>query len=213
MIIEEINKKNKRTEHLIRCLDILICCVALTVLAPLYFVIGFGVWYSSGLPIIFSQKRVGKSGLEFSIYKFRSMTSSEQRTTVKQSHLEGHRLTKIGNFLRSSNFDELPQLINILRGEMSVVGPRPHELTQDREFTVDFELYKTRKLVRPGLTGWAQVNGYNGPITSTDFIKKRIILDIYWIEHLSLRLYFKIIVKTIFIGLKAFFNFQQNLPD
>ena len=152
--------------------DKLISIFALLILSPLLILIAILVYLDLSSPIIFKQNRVGLHGRVFEIYKFRSMKHSNS-LEVLQAHEETDRISKFGNFLRQSNLDELPQLINILKGDLSVVGPRPHEVSQDRLFSRTIENYTLRQKVKPGLTGYAQVVGLNGPIKSKDQLLQR----------------------------------------
>ena len=182
--------------------DKIISIIALLILSPLLFVIAVCVYFDLGNPIIFKQKRVGLHGKVFEIYKFRSMKNSNS-SEVLQAHEETDRISKFGNFLRNSNFDELPQLINILKGDISVVGPRPHEVSQDRLFSRTLENYTLRHEVLPGLTGLAQVSGLSGPIKSQDQLIQRTEYDISWVNNKSIFLYFKIILSTFLIFVRA----------
>lgn len=181
--------------------DKLISIFALFILSPLLFVIAILVYFDLGSPIIFKQKRVGINGKEFEIYKFRSMKNTKA-LIVLQAHEEKKRISKFAHILRLSNFDELPQLFNILKGDMSVVGPRPHESSHDIIFSKKIKNYKIRQKVKPGLTGLAQINGYAGPIESNFQIIQRVKYDIYWVKKKNFCLYLLIILKTFFLIFK-----------
>lgn len=178
--------------------DKLISIFALLILSPLLLLIAILVYLDLGSPIIFKQNRVGLHGRVFEIYKFRSMKHSNS-LEVLQAHEETERISKFGNILRQSNLDELPQLINILSGSMSVVGPRPHEISQDKYYLETIDGYHLRYKVKPGLTGHAQVNGFSGPIYNKNIILRRVENDIYWVNNKSMVLYFKIIFKTFLL--------------
>ena len=148
-------------------------------------------------PFFFKQKRDGINGEQFYCYKIRSMrvnSISDQTSTVKNDF----RITKIGYFLRKTSLDELPQFFNVLRGEMSVVGPRPHLPSLSIEYQKDVDDYLRRHIVKPGITGLAQVSGYRGEIKKKSDIKNRVRLDIFYIENWSFLLDVKIILMTIF---------------
>ena len=182
--------------------DKIISLFALLILSPLLLFIALFVYFDLGRPIIFKQKRVGLNGKVFEIYKFRSMKHSNS-TEVLQAHEENHRISKFGNYLRLSNFDELPQLINILKGDLSVVGPRPHEISQDRLFSRTIKNYNLRHKVMPGLTGLAQISGLSGPIKSQAQLIQRTEYDITWVNNKSIFLYFIIILRTFMVLVRA----------
>ena len=148
----------------------------------------------------FRQRRGGYNLAEFRIWKFRTMSTLDDGEHVVQAQRNDARLTAIGGFLRRFNLDELPQLINVLKGEMSIVGPRPHALAHDKEATRKIEAYSRRLNVRPGITGWAQVNGFRGPTLTVDLMQARLEHDLYYIENWSLLLDVKILILTLFRG-------------
>ena len=158
-------------------------------------------------PILFKQKRVGRNGRIFHIYKFRSMyidAEERKKELEAQNEMSGlmfkmehdPRITKVGNFLRKTSIDELPQFFNILKGDMSLIGPRPERPQFVEKFKEEIPRYMVKHQVRPGLTGWAQVNGYRGDTS----IRKRIDCDIYYIENWTLGLDIKILILTFFKG-------------
>lgn len=176
-----------------RIFDILCSAFGLIILSPLLLVIAIGVRLSSPGPILFRQTRVGYNRHEFQMLKFRSMRVNDESDS-RWSTAADDRRTAFGSFIRKTSLDELPQLWNVLKGEMSLVGPRPelpHFVDQFRE---SIPLYMVKHQVRPGITGWAQVNGYRGDTS----IEKRIELDLWYIDHWSLWLDLKIIFKTVF---------------
>ena len=193
--------------HLIkRCFDIifsiLIFILLLSWLLPILWVV---VKIDSRGPFFFKQKRDGINGEQFYCYKIRSMrvnTISDQTSTVKNDF----RITKIGYFLRKTSIDELPQFFNVLRGEMSVVGPRPHINIQTKNYISNIDNYLTRNSVKPGITGLAQVSGYRGEVKKKSDIVNRVRLDIFYIENWSFLLDVKIILMTIFNVFKG----QEN---
>ncbi len=167
-------------------------------LSPLWFFpIAFLVKLSSPGPILFKQLRTGRDGKDFWCYKFRSMRVNVDCDRV-QATRHDPRKTRVGNFLRRSNLDELPQFINIFRGDMSVVGPRPHMLKHTEDYSHAIDKYMVRHYVKPGLTGWAQVNGYRGETKEDWQMQKRVEFDIWYLENWSFGLDMKIIFQTIY---------------
>jgi len=185
-----------------RIFDIVVSASALVLTAPLMVVLTALVRMSSPGPIFFRQKRYGIAGKEFYVYKLRSMVVTQQELADKlQAKREDGRITPVGRFLRRTSFDELPQLYNVLRGQMSVVGPRPHPVYLDEKHRLLLETYMWRYKVKPGITGWAQVNGWRGETDTLEKMKKRIEHDIYYIEHWSLWFDLKILWLTFWKGL------------
>jgi undecaprenyl-phosphate galactose phosphotransferase/putative colanic acid biosynthesis UDP-glucose lipid carrier transferase len=154
-------------------------------------------------PVIFRQNRKGFNGREFVIFKFRTMTVQENGQTVLQATRGDSRITSLGRLLRSTSIDELPQLFNVLNGDMSVVGPRPHALAHDSYFEGLLSEYAFRHHVKPGITGWAQCNGARGATPSIEHISERVKLDLWYINNWSLRLDVLIMIKTAFEVLKS----------
>ncbi|WP_211455040.1 undecaprenyl-phosphate glucose phosphotransferase [Collimonas antrihumi] len=181
-------------------LDKLFAIVALTGLAPLFAVIAVCIKASSPGPVFFRQARLGLNGKKFMVYKFRSMKVHQERDTVTQATQGDPRVTRIGQFLRSTSFDELPQFINVLLGDMSVVGPRPHALKHNEIYEELLELYMARHRVKPGITGWAQIHGLRGETDTVDKMEKRVEFDLHYIQHWSLLMDFRILVWTTFRG-------------
>ena len=168
---------------------------------PLMLVIGLGVKLSSSGPMLFKQKRNGWDGKEINIYKFRTMeVHDEPNDTITQAMVGDERITRFGMFLRRTSIDELPQLYNVLQGRMSLVGPRPHAVQHNLDYREKIDQYMLRHKVKPGITGWAQINGFRGETNTVDKMKKRIEYDIYYIENWSLWLDLKILFLTIFKG-------------
>ncbi|MCL4123534.1 UNVERIFIED_CONTAM: hypothetical protein GTU68_043977 [Idotea baltica] len=172
--------------------------IALIILLPVMLIVAIGVRFTSRGPIFFSQERVSYDGNPFKIYKFRSMTTDAEKDGPAWTTPGDSRVTKIGKFLRSTSLDELPQLFNVLKGDMSMVGPRPERPVYIEQFKERVPHYMLRHKVPAGITGWAQVHGWRGD-TSID---KRVKFDLYYIENWSLFLDFKILILTIFKGLK-----------
>jgi exopolysaccharide biosynthesis polyprenyl glycosylphosphotransferase len=149
-------------------------------------------------PVIFRQNRKGFNGREFVMFKFRTMTVQENGPAVAQATREDPRVTPIGRLLRSASIDELPQLLNVLMGEMSLIGPRPHALAHDDYFEKILGDYAFRHHVKPGITGWAQCNGARGATPTVEHISERVKLDLWYINNWSLWLDIQIIIKTAF---------------
>ena len=181
-----------------RAQDILLSSLALVALSPLLLVTYAAIWIDSpGASPIFTQQRVGRNGKLFKMYKFRTMyVQTEEEERKGWTHKDDPRITKIGRFLRKTSLDEFPQLFNVLKGDMSLVGPRPERPQYVEKFREEIPRYMIKHQVRPGLTGWAQVNGYRGDTS----IKKRIEHDLYYIENWTLGLDFKILFLTFFKG-------------
>ncbi len=175
------------------CFSLVISIFILSWLMPILWVI---VKLESKGPLIFKQKREGINGTEFVCYKFRSMKINSQSDKVHATKNDV-RITKIGAFLRKTSMDELPQFINVLFGDMSVVGPRPHLETLSLEYQKDVNDYLKRHIVKPGITGLAQISGYRGEIKKKSDIKNRVRLDIFYIENWSFFLDIKIIIQTV----------------
>ena len=177
--------------------DRVLSFIILVLISPLMLLIAFLVKLSSPGPIFYRQKRVGWNGEEFEMFKFRSMpVNAEVQTGAVWATAKDNRATKIGSLLRKTSLDELPQFINVLKGDMSIVGPRPERLVFVEKFRHEIPMYMQKHLVKAGITGWAQVNGWRGDTS----LEKRIEYDLYYINHWSLGFDLKIIFLTIFKG-------------
>jgi exopolysaccharide biosynthesis polyprenyl glycosylphosphotransferase len=165
---------------------------------PLLAAAAVAIKFDSPGPIIFRQRRNGFNGKVFVIYKFRSMTVLEDGPAIVQASKGDRRTTRIGKFLRQSSVDELPQLLNVIKGDMSLVGPRPHALAHDDKYGQQIANYAFRHHVKPGITGWAQVNGYRGETRRVEHMAKRIELDLWYINNWSIVLDLKILLRTFF---------------
>ena len=178
--------------------DLALGSVALFLVALPMLIVALAVKLTSRGPVFFKQKRYGRGGREIEVYKFRSMTVAENGPMVTQATKNDARITPVGAFLRRSSLDELPQLFNVLRGDMSLVGPRPHAVAHNVSYERRIVEYALRHQVRPGITGWAQVQGWRG---ETDTLRKmvyRVEHDLYYIRHWSLWLDIKIMWLTVF---------------
>jgi len=171
-------------------------CFLITLFPVMYAIFGILIKLSSSGPIIFKQTRTGIYGKNFDCYKFRSMKMNENAND-KQAEKDDPRTTKIGQFLRRSNLDEIPQFYNVLIGDMSVVGPRPHMLMHTELYSSFIGEYMVRHLIKPGITGWAQINGYRGETKTTEQMESRVRCDVWYLENWSFFLDLKIILITI----------------
>jgi putative colanic acid biosynthesis UDP-glucose lipid carrier transferase len=180
--------------------DKVFAMVALILLAPLFIVIAICIKYSSPGPIFFKQPRLGLNGKKFNVYKFRTMKVHHEHGVVAQATKNDPRITPIGGFLRRTSLDELPQFINVLLGDMSVVGPRPHALQHNEMYKGLLELYMLRHRVKPGITGWAQIHGHRGETDTVDKMAKRVQFDLHYIQNWSLWMDIQIIIWTAFKG-------------
>jgi exopolysaccharide biosynthesis polyprenyl glycosylphosphotransferase len=179
-----------------RLLDVLGAGLGLLLLAPVFFAISAAICIDSPGPVFFRQKRGGFNGRVFHILKFRTMRVLEDGPCISQATRDDDRVTRVGRFLRHSSLDELPQLINVLRGAMSLVGPRPHALAHDNEYRSLISGYPFRQYVKPGMTGWAQVNGFRGETPTVACMKRRVDLDLWYARNWSLWLDLRILFST-----------------
>jgi len=180
-----------------RISDIIIACVIIVLISPLLLAIAIGVKLSSPGPVLFKQRRNGLDGHEIVVYKFRSMRTMEDGEVVRQATRNDPRVTRFGAFLRRTSFDELPQFFNVLQGTMSIVGPRPHAVTHNKEYRQIIKAYMVRHKVKPGITGWAQVNGQRGETDTVEKMRMRVEYDLEYLRNWSLALDLKIIASTI----------------
>ena len=180
--------------------DLILGSLALLLFSPLMLAIALAIKLTSPGPVFFRQKRYGLHKQPFLIWKFRTMTVCEDGDHIEQARRNDPRVTPVGAFLRRTSLDELPQLFNVLKGEMSLVGPRPHAISHDEAFRKLVPRYDERFQVRPGMTGWAQVNGYRGEIKTLEELQKRIEHDLYYIENWSLWFDLKILWLTVWRG-------------
>ena len=185
-----------------RLSDIVIAGVLLFLVTPLILVIAIGVKLSSPGPVLFKQRRYGLDGQEIIVYKFRSMRVTEDGATVTQATINDTRVTPFGQLIRKTSLDELPQFFNVIQGRMSVVGPRPHAVTHNEMYRKLIKGYMIRHKVKPGITGWAQVNGYRGETKTIESMKSRIDYDLEYLKKWSISLDIRIILKTISLVFK-----------
>tara|TARA_R110000744_G_scaffold110467_7_gene208382 strand:+ start:3832 stop:5235 length:1404 start_codon:yes stop_codon:yes gene_type:complete len=178
--------------------DILLASTILLLISIPLLIIAIAVKATSKGPIIFKQRRYGLNGKDIKVYKFRSMTVTENSDVVTQATKNDVRITKLGAFLRRTSLDELPQFVNVLQGKMSVVGPRPHAAAHNEEYRKAVAYYMLRHKIRPGITGWAQINGWRGETDTIEKMEMRIKYDLDYIRRWSLWMDAKIVFFTIF---------------
>jgi Undecaprenyl-phosphate glucose phosphotransferase len=188
-----------------RTFDIVCATLGLIILSPLLLVVSIAIKLDSRGPVLFPQIRHGFNNEEIKVFKFRSMSCMDDGRTFKQAVEDDPRVTRIGRIIRKTNIDELPQLINVLQGTMSIVGPRPHATAHNSLFSHLIAPFSRRHSVKPGITGWAQVNGYRGATDTLEKMQRRIEFDLEYIDHWSFLLDMKIVVMTIF-SKKAYMN-------
>ncbi|ADI30643.1 undecaprenyl-phosphate glucose phosphotransferase [Methylotenera versatilis] len=186
-----------------RTADIAFSLAILILILPILIIIAIGVKLSSPGPVIFKQRRYGLDGKEILVYKFRSMSVCEDGGAVTQATKNDQRVTKLGAFLRKSSLDELPQFINVLQGRMSVVGPRPHAVSHNEMYRKLIKGYMIRHKVKPGITGWAQVNGLRGETETLDKMKARIDFDLEYLRNWSPKLDIYIVFRTVSVVFKG----------
>jgi putative colanic acid biosynthesis UDP-glucose lipid carrier transferase len=177
--------------------DRFLASIALVLLSPIILAGAIAIKLDSSGPVLYRQRRFGQDRAIFIIYKFRTMRVMEEGQSIRQATAHDPRITAVGRILRRTGIDEIPQLFNVIRGEMSLVGPRPHALVHDLEFARTIEHYWLRTCVRPGITGWAQIHGHHGEIRSHEDVEVRLAHDLYYIANRSFLLDLKILVRTI----------------
>ncbi|HEY8708693.1 MAG TPA: undecaprenyl-phosphate glucose phosphotransferase, partial [Burkholderiaceae bacterium] len=180
-----------------RISDIVLGTIILIFISPMLLAIAIGVKLTSSGPVIFKQRRNGLDGGEIVVYKFRSMTAQDNGPVVRQAIKDDPRITRFGAFIRRTSLDELPQFINVLQGRMSIVGPRPHAVAHNEEYRRLIKAYMVRHKVKPGITGWAQVNGHRGETDTIEKMQARVEYDLEYLRNWSLGLDLQIIVRTI----------------
>jgi putative colanic acid biosysnthesis UDP-glucose lipid carrier transferase len=180
-----------------RVSDVVLASLILLLISPLLLAVALAVKLSSPGPVIFRQRRYGLDGEEIVVYKFRTMTVTEDGDVIRQASRNDNRVTRIGAILRRTSIDELPQFLNVLQGRMSIVGPRPHAVAHNEMYRRLIKSYMVRHKVRPGITGWAQVNGFRGETDSLEKMEGRIRCDLEYLRNWSLRLDLFIIWRTV----------------
>ncbi|MEK7357424.1 MAG: exopolysaccharide biosynthesis polyprenyl glycosylphosphotransferase, partial [Bdellovibrionota bacterium] len=181
--------------------DRILAAIILVLISPLLLVIAIALRLDSKGPVLFKQRRHGWDGKIINVYKFRSMVIHEEEDgQLTQATRNDARVTRIGAFLRRTSLDELPQFYNVLQGRMSIVGPRPHAMAHNEFYKDQVEHYFQRLKVKPGITGWAQVNGWRGETDTLEKMQKRVEYDLYYIQNWSLWFDLKIIALTVFRG-------------
>jgi Undecaprenyl-phosphate glucose phosphotransferase len=196
----------KQTGRIVkRCCDLVGATFGLILLAPLLFIVAITIKLDSRGSVFFRQDRHGFNNETIRVFKFRTMTATEDGRAFTQAKRHDPRVTRVGRLLRKSNIDELPQLLNVFMGEMSIIGPRPHPVSMNHNFERHISNLSRRHIVKPGITGWAQVNGYRGETDTIEKMERRFEYDIYYIENWSLVLDAKILAMTLF-SKKAYSN-------
>jgi putative colanic acid biosynthesis UDP-glucose lipid carrier transferase len=180
-----------------RLSDMLIGAAVLLLAAPLMLLIAIGVKFSSPGPVIFKQRRNGLDGEEIIVYKFRTMRATDNGPVIRQATADDARVTKLGRILRRTSLDELPQFINVLQGRMSIVGPRPHAVAHNEMYRRQIKAYMVRHKARPGITGWAQVNGLRGETDTLDKMRERVAYDLEYLRNWSLAADLRIMWRTL----------------
>jgi putative colanic acid biosynthesis UDP-glucose lipid carrier transferase len=177
--------------------DIVLSLLVLFLTSPLLLAIALGVKLGSPGPVLFKQRRNGLDGREITVFKFRTMTAQDDGPMIVQARRNDPRVTRFGAFLRRTSLDELPQFINVLQGQMSIVGPRPHAVAHNEIYRHAIKAYMVRHRVRPGITGWAQVNGLRGETDSVERMQARVEYDLAYVRNWSVWLDLRIIARTV----------------
>jgi undecaprenyl-phosphate galactose phosphotransferase/putative colanic acid biosynthesis UDP-glucose lipid carrier transferase len=185
-----------------RCFDVVGATSMLLLFSPLLLLTALLLKLDSDGPALFFQTRNGFNNRKFRIVKFRTMHVIEDGNVIRQATRADPRVTRLGHWLRRTNIDELPQLFNVLCGDMSLVGPRPHAAAHNSEYEKLIADYAFRHHVKPGITGWAQVNGYRGETATTDLMSKRVELDRWYVSNWSMWLDIAILFRTLILGLQ-----------
>lgn len=202
MSLQEPPLKSRFNRLLKRAFDLTVSSVVLVLSPIVYIPVAIAIKLSSPGPVFFKQKRTGLYGREFYCYKFRTMKVNVDADNL-QATKDDPRKTRVGEFLRHTSIDELPQFINVFKGDMSIVGPRPHMLKHTEEYSKLIDTYMVRHAVKPGITGWAQVTGYRGQTEELWQMEGRVEKDIWYIEHWSFALDLKIMAFTVINAIKG----------
>jgi putative colanic acid biosynthesis UDP-glucose lipid carrier transferase len=181
-------------------LDVVVAAIALVLLAPVLVVIALAIKRDSPGPVLFRQTRHGRNEQEFKLLKFRTMRIMEDGDRIEQARRDDPRVTRVGRFLRRTSLDELPQLVNVLRGEMSLVGPRPHAVAHNRQYGALISGYRGRHRVKPGITGLAQISGLRGETRDPELMRQRVETDLQYIDNWSIWLDLRILLLTPILG-------------
>jgi putative colanic acid biosysnthesis UDP-glucose lipid carrier transferase len=192
LVVPEIPK----TIETKRALDLAIALPLVVVLLPLLALVSLAIALDSRGPLLFCQRRTGLNGQTFGIFKFRSMHVLEDDDAVIQATENDARITRVGRVIRKLSLDELPQIFNVIAGDMSLIGPRPHAVAHDDFYGARISSYAIRQTVKPGITGWAQVNGARGATPTLDIMQRRVDFDVWYVHHVSLALDLKILLHT-----------------
>ena len=182
----------------------------IVVTAPIMAAIAVAIKFDNSGPVLFRQRRYGRDHRIFKVVKFRTMTVVEDRNDGRHVMLSDEQVTRVGRFLRRTGLDELPQLINVLKNEMSLIGPRPHAIAHNEEFRSIIELYDDRHKVKPGISGWAQVNGSRGSADTPAKMKARVDYDLFYIENWSIALDIKIFLLSGLSLLRTHTDFRAK---
>jgi putative colanic acid biosynthesis UDP-glucose lipid carrier transferase len=196
----EDGARRLRNAKLKRLFDLVGASLLLIFLAPFLGLVAVLIRLESRGPVLFRQRRSGWDGRVFVIYKFRTMTVAEDGDVVVQASRDDCRITRVGRYLRRTSVDELPNLINVLFGQMSLVGPRPHALAHDRYWSQVIADYNNRFLAKPGITGLAQVEGWRGETPTVESMARRIAFDLNYVRSWSIQLDLAIVVRTLLLG-------------
>ena len=180
-----------------RLFDVIAAASALVIHLPLLLLVAILNKLDSPGPVVFRQQRKGFNGRPFAIYKFRTMRVMEDGEQIVQAKRHDPRVTRLGRILRATSIDELPQLLNVLKGDMSLIGPRPHALAHDTQYGALISEYALRHHIKPGITGWAQVNGFRGETSDVEMMRKRVELDLWYIDNWSITLDLQIVLRTV----------------
>lgn len=199
MDVVNVVPPSERSHLLKALLDRVLATVGVIILAPLLALVAIAIKLDSPGPVFFVQRRYGQNNKIFGIIKFRTMHVADDGPVIRQAQRNDPRVTRVGRFLRRTSIDELPQLFNVLLGDMSIVGPRPHAIAHDDAFELELDLFARRRRVRPGITGWSQVNGFRGETPTTESVRQRMEYDLYYIQNWSIWLDLEIIARTVLV--------------